>query len=86
MADLYLGPYRYRCLVPSPVEAAATVDEWRPWEKKRLLEFFRNLFSPVTSILGGVLMFFYGYGVPWWLSIVLLTLIVRAVLFPLTAK
>ena len=68
------------------MEAAATADEWRPWEKKRLLEFFRNLFSPVTSILGGVLMFFYGYGVPWWLSIVLLTIIVRAVLFPLTAK
>jgi len=51
-----------------------------------MLEFFQNLFSPVTSILGGVLMFFYGYGVPWWLSIVLLTIIVRAVLFPLTAK
>src|SRR5215217_2605133 len=51
-----------------------------------MLEFFQNLFSPITSILGGVLTFFYGYGVPWWLSIVFLTIIVRAVLFPLTAK
>ena len=68
------------------MKAAATADDWRPWEKKRMLEFFQNLFSPVTSILGAVLMFFYGYGVPWWLSIVFLTIIVRAVLFPLTAK
>lgn len=47
-----------------------------------MLEFFQNLFSPLTSILGAVLLFFYGYGVPWWLSIVFLTIIVRAVLFP----
>jgi YidC/Oxa1 family membrane protein insertase len=85
-ADLYLGPYWHRCLVTSPVRAAATADDWPPWEKKRMLEFFQNLFSPITTILGGVLTFFYGYGVPWWLSIVFLTIIVRIVLFPLTAK
>ena len=84
--ELYLGSYRHRCLVTSPVKDAATADDWRPWEKKRMLEFFQNLFSPVTSILGAVLLFFYGYGVPWWLSIVFLTIILRAVLFPLTAK
>jgi YidC/Oxa1 family membrane protein insertase len=51
-----------------------------------MLEFFQNLFSPITSILGAVLLFFYGYGVPWWLSIVFLTIIVRTILFPLTVK
>ena len=51
-----------------------------------MLEFFQNLFSPLTNILGAILLFFYGYGVPWWLSIVFLTIIVRTILYPLTVK
>jgi YidC/Oxa1 family membrane protein insertase len=51
-----------------------------------MVEFLQNLFSPLTGIFGSVLEFFYSLGLPWWLSIVLLTMIVRSLLFPLTAK
>jgi YidC/Oxa1 family membrane protein insertase len=51
-----------------------------------MLDFFQNLFSPVVDVLGGILLFLHGYGLPWWLSIVALTVIVRALLFPLTVK
>src|SRR5215212_7101100 len=54
---------------------------------ERLIEFLENLFSPLTSILGSSLEFFhYSWGIPWWLSIVVLTAIVRSLLFPLTIK
>jgi hypothetical protein len=29
--ELYLSPYQHRCLVPSPVKAAITANDWRPW-------------------------------------------------------
>ena len=53
--------------------------------------FFSNLFGPVVNVLGQVLLFFYHSldGVlanPWWLSIALLTVVVRTLLFPLTIK
>lgn len=53
--------------------------------------FFSNLFSPVVNVLGQVLLYFYnfldGFLVnPWWLSIALLTVVVRTLLFPLTIK
>ena len=51
-----------------------------------MIEFLQNLFSPLTNIFGGILEFFYSLGIPWWLGIVLLTAIVRSLLFPLTAK
>jgi YidC/Oxa1 family membrane protein insertase len=51
-----------------------------------LVNFFSNLFSPIVSVLGGILMFFHGLGAPWWLAIALLTIVVRGVLFPLTVK
>lgn len=52
-----------------------------------IADFFQNLFGPVVSILGAVLLYFHdSLGAPWWLSIVLLTVIVRALLFPLTVK
>jgi YidC/Oxa1 family membrane protein insertase len=51
-----------------------------------MLEFFQNLFSPITGVLGAVLLFFYGLGVPWWISIALLTVVVRTVMLPLTLK
>ncbi len=51
-----------------------------------IIEFVENLFSPVTSILGTGLEFFYSQGLPWWLSIAVLTVLVRSLLFPLTIK
>src|ERR671927_1111505 len=50
-------------------------------------DFFQNIFAPLVNILGGVLLYFHQtLGVAWWLSIVLLTVIVRSLLFPLTVK
>ncbi|MGH3148832.1 MAG: YidC/Oxa1 family membrane protein insertase [Rubrobacter sp.] len=52
-----------------------------------IADFFQNLFSPVVNILGAVLLYFHQtVGAPWWLSIVMLTVIVRTLLFPLTVK
>jgi YidC/Oxa1 family membrane protein insertase len=52
-----------------------------------IASFFENLFSPVVAILGQVLLYFHdALGAPWWLSIALLTVVVRTVLFPLTVK
>jgi YidC/Oxa1 family membrane protein insertase len=52
-----------------------------------IADFFQNLFSPVVNILGSVLLFFHQtVGAPWWLSIALLTIVVRGLLFPLTVK
>jgi YidC/Oxa1 family membrane protein insertase len=52
-----------------------------------IADFFQNLFGPLVHILGGVLLYFHqSLGVAWWLSIVLLTVIVRSLLFPLTVK
>ncbi|HEV2091946.1 MAG TPA: membrane protein insertase YidC [Rubrobacter sp.] len=52
-----------------------------------IADFFQSLFSPVVNILGSVLLFFHQtVGAPWWLSIVMLTVVVRGLLFPLTVK
>src|SRR5918997_1190740 len=52
-----------------------------------IADFFQNIFGPIVGILGAVLMYFHqNLGVSWWLSIVLLTIIVRSILFPLTVK
>ncbi len=52
-----------------------------------IADFFQNLFSPIVNVLGAVLLYFHqNLGAPWWLSIVLLTVIVRSLLFPLTVK
>lgn len=52
-----------------------------------IADFFQNLFAPVVNVLGSVLLFFHQtVGAPWWLSIVLLTVVVRGLLFPLTVK
>ena len=52
-----------------------------------IADFFQTLFSPVVDILGTVLLYFHQtLGAPWWLSIVMLTVIVRSLLFPLTVK
>jgi len=52
-----------------------------------IADFFQNVFGPIVSVLGTVLLYFHQtLGAPWWLSIVLLTVIVRSLLFPLTVK
>src|SRR5215218_1853449 len=52
-----------------------------------IADFFQNLFNPIVDILGGVLLYFHQtIGAPWWLSIAMLTVVVRALLFPLTVK
>jgi YidC/Oxa1 family membrane protein insertase len=52
-----------------------------------IADFFEELFSPIVDILGVVLLYFHNtLGAPWWLSIALLTVVVRTLLFPLTVK
>jgi YidC/Oxa1 family membrane protein insertase len=52
-----------------------------------IADFLQNLFSPVVDVLGVVLLYFHNtLGAPWWLSIAMLTVVVRTVLFPLTVK
>ena len=52
-----------------------------------IAEFFQSIFSPIVAILGQVLLYFHqGLGAPWWLSIAMLTIVVRTLLFPLTVK
>ena len=51
-----------------------------------ITDFFGRVFAPLTGVVGDALEFFYSLGAPWWLSIVILTVIVRTLLFPLTVK
>lgn len=52
-----------------------------------IADFFQNIFSPLVDIMGVVLLYFHQQlGLEWWLSIVLLTVVVRTILFPLTVK
>src|SRR5215203_3130595 len=52
-----------------------------------IADFFQNLFNPIVDVLGQVLLYFHNtLGAPWWLSIALLTVVVRTILFPLTVK
>jgi YidC/Oxa1 family membrane protein insertase len=51
-----------------------------------MTDFLGRVFAPLTDLLGGVLEYFHASGVPWWLSIAILTVIVRSLLFPLTIR
>lgn len=52
-----------------------------------IADFFQNIFSPIVDVLGAVLLYFHQQlGLPWWLAIVLLTVAVRTLLFPLTVR
>lgn len=52
-----------------------------------IADFFQSIFSPVVEVLGRVLLYFHTtLGLEWWLAIVLLTVVVRTLLFPLTIK
>ena len=52
-----------------------------------IADFFQSIFSPIVAVLGQVLLYFHqDIGAPWWLSIAMLTIVVRTLLFPLTVK
>lgn len=51
-----------------------------------MLQFLRDLFDPLFNVMGYILTTFHGWGAPWWLSIVMLTVVVRTFLFPLTIR
>ena len=51
-----------------------------------MIEFLERVFSPLTNLLGSGLEYFYSMGFSWWLSIAIITVIVRSLLFPLTVK
>ncbi len=52
-----------------------------------MLEMLRNLAGPLFDLLGGLLLTFHeDLGAPWWLSIIMLTVIVRSALLPLAIR
>ena len=51
-----------------------------------MLDFLRNLLDPLFNLMGETLSTFHGWGVPWWLAIVMLTIVVRTLLFPITYR
>src|SRR3954468_20219270 len=51
-----------------------------------IIQVLEREFAPLINLLGSCLEFFYSLGAPWWLSIALLTVIVRSLLFPLTVR
>jgi YidC/Oxa1 family membrane protein insertase len=51
-----------------------------------MIEFLERIFAPLTGALGWALEYIHAQGAPWWLSIAILTIIVRSVLFPLTIR
>src|SRR5215210_3049756 len=51
-----------------------------------MLDFLRNLLDPLFNLMGGTLSTFHGWGAAWWLAIVMLTIVVRTLLFPITYR
>lgn len=51
-----------------------------------MIDFLRALFDPLFYVLGATLQEFHSVGAPWWLAIIMLTVTVRTLLFPLTLK
>ena len=50
------------------------------------METLGRIFGPLTDLISGILELFHAFGAPWWLSVVLLTVLVRGALFPLTVR
>lgn len=71
----------YYAATPGQREGSIQLDE-----KERMIEFLESIFSPLTGLLANGLEFFHYQGAPWWLSIAILTGIVRSLLFPLTVR
>jgi len=51
-----------------------------------MLDFLRNLLDPLFNLMGATLSTFHGWGAPWWLAIIMLTVVVRTLLFPITYR
>jgi YidC/Oxa1 family membrane protein insertase len=51
-----------------------------------MIDFLRNIMDPLFALMGATLSTFHGWGAPWWLSIVMLTIVVRTLLFPITYR
>lgn len=51
-----------------------------------MTDFLGRAFGPLTNLISYALESFHSLGAPWWLSIVFLTVLVRAALFPLTIR
>lgn len=52
-----------------------------------IADFFDSLFSPIVDVLAAILLYFHvNLGLEWWLAIVLLTVVVRTLMFPLTVR
>jgi YidC/Oxa1 family membrane protein insertase len=51
-----------------------------------MIDFLRNMLDPLFVLMGATLSTFHGWGAPWWLSIVMLTIVVRSLLFPITYR
>lgn len=51
-----------------------------------MIELLRDLFDPLFDLLAATLTTFHGWGAPWWLSVAMLTLAVRVLLFPFTVR
>ena len=51
-----------------------------------MLQALQSLFAPLFDVLAATLTTFHGWGAPWWLSIIMLTVVVRTVLLPITFK
>ena len=47
-----------------------------------MLGFLRALFDPLLDLTAATFTTFHGWGAPWWLSTVMLTVVVRTFLFP----
>ena len=51
-----------------------------------MLGFLRALFDTLFDLMAATFTTFHGWGAPWWLSIIMLTVVVRTFLFPLTVR
>ncbi len=51
-----------------------------------MLDFLKTILAPLYNLMGVTLQTFHDWGAPWWLSIVMLTIIVRTLLFPITYR
>jgi YidC/Oxa1 family membrane protein insertase len=51
-----------------------------------MIDLLKNLFHPLFDLLAATLTTFHGWGAAWWLAVVMLTLVVRILLFPLTFR
>jgi YidC/Oxa1 family membrane protein insertase len=51
-----------------------------------MIEFLKSLFDPLFHLLSSSLTILHDWGIPWWLCIVMLTVVVRTLLFPLTIR